>query len=128
MKIKRINPEQYPLPVGNYSHVSVIENPKKIYSFSGQIGVNADGELVDDLNHQVRNTLINIANLLKSQDLEPSDVLKVQIFAVEEIDWDYFYLKWEELFGIVYPSMTIVYVKALGLDEIKIELDLWATK
>lgn len=32
------------------------------------------------------------------------------------------------MFGDSYPSMTIAYVSALGLPDIKIEMDLWAAK
>ncbi len=32
------------------------------------------------------------------------------------------------MFGHTYPSMTIAYVSALGLPDIKIEIELWAAK
>lgn len=56
-----------------------------------------------------------IDTILKTQSLDFSNSIKVNILAKEEIDWDYFY-----------PSMTISYVIALGLPEIKIEIEVWA--
>ncbi|WP_420871376.1 hypothetical protein [Lysinibacillus xylanilyticus] len=48
--------------------------------------------------------------------------------ATEEIDWDDFYQQWESMFGNPYPSMTIAYITALGLPDIKLEIDIWAAK
>lgn len=54
--------------------------------------------------------------------------MKVNIWATEEIDWNFLYAEWEALFGQIYPSMTIAYVKALGLPEIKLEIEIWGAK
>ncbi len=80
------------------------------------------------MNEQVYNTFRNIEQILKSQNLTSDDVIKVNIWATEEIDWDFLDARWENLFGTIYPSMTIAYVKALGLPELKIEVEIWASK
>ncbi len=43
-----------------------------------------------EFNEQVNKTFLNISNLLKSIDLTPNNVIKINIWATEEIDWDYF--------------------------------------
>ncbi|TDO05607.1 RidA family protein [Sunxiuqinia elliptica] len=127
-KITRLNPGNIPAPVGNYSHVTIIPKNSDLYTFSGQIGIDSTGNIPEDLNEQVALTFKNIQQLLDSQDLIPDNVIKVNIWATEEIDWEFFDKKWETLFGQKYPSMTIAYIKALGLPELKIEIEIWAAK
>ena len=77
----------------------------------------------------IENTFINIDKVLNSQYLNADDVIKVNIWATEEIDWEnVFDPIWDKFFGNTYPSMTIAYVRALGLPEIKIEIEILAAK
>lgn len=125
-KIVRFNPTNIPAPVGNYSHVTIIPKKSDLYTFSGQIGIDADGIIPENFNEQVILTFKNIKELLKSQNLTPDHVIKVNIWSTEEIDWDFFDGEWDKLFGQKYPSMTIAYITALGLPELKIEIEIWA--
>lgn len=112
--------------VGNYSHMTKIKPNSTLYTFSGQIGADMEGNLPEDFNQQVKNTFTNISNLLKSAGLGPDNVIKVNIWSKEEIDWDYFDKVYIDFFGEIHPSMTIAYVTALGLKTIKIEIEIWA--
>jgi len=127
-KIVRLNPEIIPKPVGKYSHVTIIPKNSELFTFSGQIGVDMNGHIPENLNEQVRHTFKNIKQLLESQNLTSDEVIKVNVWATEEIEWDYFYAEWETLFGQIHPSMTVAYIKALGLPELKIEIEIWAAK
>lgn len=127
-KIVRLNPGNISEPVGKYSHVTIIPKNSTLYTFSGQIGTDNYGVIPDSMNEQVYNTFRNIEQILESQNLTSDDVIKVNIWATEEIDWDFLDARWENLFGTIYPSMTIAYVKALGLPELKIEVEIWASK
>lgn len=127
-KITRKNPIQVPSPVGNYSHLTIIPKDATTYALSGQIGVGASGELPSTLTEQVKNTLKNIQLILESEGLNADNVVKANIWATEEIDWDDFDQQWEKMFGNSYPSMTIAYITALGLPDIKLEIDIWAAK
>lgn len=127
-KITRLNPKNVPSPVGNYSHLTIIPKNYNLFTFSGQIGVNNQGIIPNSFNDQVSYTFKNIEQILEHQNLTADDVIKVNIWAIEEIDWNFLDVKWKKLFGKVYPSMTIAYVKALGLPELKIEIEVWAAK
>lgn len=127
-KIVRLNPENISKPVGKYSHVIIIPKNSTLYTFSGQIGTDNYGVIPDSMTEQVYNTFRNIEQILESQNLTSDDVIKVNIWATEDIDWDFLDARWENLFGTIYPSMTIAYVKALGLPELKIEVEIWASK
>jgi len=127
-QIVRLNPKNTPLPVGKYSHVTIVPKNSELYTFSGQIGIDYNGITPESLNEQVNNTFDNIQRILGSQGLTSDNVIKVNIWAVEEIDWSFLYKKWDDIFGGTYPSMTVAYVKALGLPELKIEIEIWAAK
>lgn len=115
--------------VGNYSHVTIVPRNAQLYTFSGQIGADESGNLPDSYTKQIENTFINLDKVLNSQSLSADDVIKVNIWATEEIDWEnVFDPMWNKFFGNTYPSMTIAYVKALGLPEIKIEIEIFAAK
>jgi len=126
--IIRKTPMQVPSPVGEYSHMTIIPKDATLFAFSGQIGVDQDDQLPADLIEQTTNTFRNIEALLATEGLDASHVVKVNIWATEEIDWHHFDQQWEVMFGHSYPSMTIAYVSALGLPDIKIEIELWAAK
>ncbi|MGE7115087.1 RidA family protein [Lysinibacillus sp. NPDC047702] len=124
----RKNPIQVPKPVGKYSHVTIIPKDATMYAFSGQIGVGHDDQLPNTILEQITNTLKNIETILATEGMDARHVVKANIWATEAIDWDYFDHKWDTMFGKSYPSMTIAYVSALGLPDIKIEIDIWAAK
>ena len=127
-RITRKNPEGIPNPVGNYTHITKIPRNSELYVTSGQIGIDYNGEFPKSMNEQLRNTFNNIKAVLDSENLTGDNIIKVNVWAIEKIDWDYLYSEWEELFGNEYPAMTIGYISELGLPEIKIEIEIWAAK
>ncbi len=127
-KLREKNPEGMYTPVGNYTHITKIPRDAELYVTSGQIGVGPDGEIPGQMNEQIKHTFANIQSVLQSEALTSGNIIKVNIWATEKIDWDYLYGEWNTLFGSNYPAMTIGYISELGLPEIKIEIELWAAK
>lgn len=127
-KITRRNPSNMPAPVGNYTHMTRIPRNAELCVTSGQIGADIHGQFPDTLNEQVTNTFNNIKTVLQSEGLNAEHIIKVNVWAAEKIDWDFFYDEWAQLFHQDYPAMTIGYITELGLPEIKIEIEIWAAK
>ncbi|MBY0116208.1 RidA family protein [Paenibacillus xylanexedens] len=127
-KITRTNPANLPAPVGQYTHITRIPRNAELFVTSGQIGADHNGLFPESLNEQVTNTFNNIKTVLESERLDAEHIIKVNVWATEEIDWDFLYAEWGQLFSTDYPAMTIGYITALGLPEIKIEIELWAAK
>lgn len=125
--IIRKNPRTMPAPVGEYSHVTIVPKNSTLYTFSGQIGTDLSGFISEDHEKQVEDTFKNIERALLSEELTSDNIIKVNVWSVDEINWDHFYDMWGKLFS-VNPSMTIAYVTALGLPEIKIEIKILAAK
>ncbi|MFS0723927.1 RidA family protein [Paenibacillus sp. 1P07SE] len=126
--ILRMNPAGVSPPVGNYSHLTRIPRGAELYVSSGQVGTAADGSIPESIQDQIAGTFRNIEALLQSQQLRAEDVIKVNIWATEELDWTYLYEQWGALFGTSYPSMTVGYLTALGLPELKVEIEWWAAR
>lgn len=127
-KVVRTTPTTLARPVGNYSHITIVPKNATLYTFSGQIGTNKEGVIPKDFNAQVYHTFLNINELLTSQGLGEEDVIKVNIWATKEIDWEYFDNVWKEFFTSGNPSMTIAYISSLGLPEIDLEIEIWVAK
>lgn len=115
-------------PVGNYSHITKIPRNAELFVTSGQIGVDPEGRFPEQMNDQIYYTFQNIQTVLHSEALDATNIIKVNIWATQKIDWDYLYAEWEKLFGNDYPAMTVGYITELGLPEIKIEIEVWAAK
>lgn len=126
--ITRKNPEFMPKPVGNYSHITRVPKGAGLIVTSGQVGTDMNGHIPSSLNEQITNTFANMKRVLESEGLNEDNVIKVNIWATEEIDWEHFYALWDELFRTAYPSMTVAYISALGWPELKIEIELWCAE
>ncbi|PAD90337.1 RidA family protein [Shouchella clausii] len=127
-KISRKNPASMPAPVGKYTHITKIPRNAELVVTSGQVGVDQQGQFPSNMNDQVRNTFLNMKAVLESEGLSAENIIKVNIWATEQIDWDFLYAEWDRLFEKEYPAMTIGYLAELGLPEIKIEIEIWAAK
>ncbi|GAK09190.1 RidA family protein [Geomicrobium sp. JCM 19038] len=126
--ISRKNPDSMAKPVGNYSHVTRVLKGADLVVTSGQIGTDSDGNVPPELNDQVTNTFSNIQKILTSEKLSEKNIIKVNIWATEQIDWNFLDAQWDELFPSAYPAMTVAYISALGLPELKIEIELWCAE
>ncbi|WP_028588935.1 RidA family protein [Paenibacillus massiliensis] len=126
--ITRRNPEGVPAPVGQYTHITRIPRNAELFVTSGQVGVDSQGQFPESMKEQISNTFRNIQMVLASEQLTASDVIKVNIWAVDKIDWEHLYAEWGRLFSETFPAMTIGYISELGLPEIKIEIEIWAAK
>ncbi|MES5919585.1 RidA family protein [Bacillus cereus group sp. RP37] len=126
--ITRKNPTNMLEPVGNYTHITKVPRNAELFVSSGQIGMNQDGQFPESMNEQISNTFKNVSKVLDSEKLTAANIIKVNIWATEKIDWEHMDLEWEQLFNTEYPAMTIGYISELGLPEIKIEIEIWAAK
>lgn len=113
-----------PSPVGNYTQITRVPKNAELIVTSGQIGVDKQGNIPEDFNEQVKHTFNNIKSVLETEKISSDNIIKVNIWATESIDWDFLYSEWDELFQTAYPAMTIGYISELGLPDIKIEMEI----
>lgn len=126
--MKRYNLINIAPPIGPYTHLTSVPAGADLLVLSGQIGIDLQGNLLTEMNKQIENTLENIKRVLESESVSVDNIIKINIWATEEMDWDYFQHAWEELHGGKPPAMTMAYVPALAVSTLKIEIEAWAAK
>ncbi|KNF08647.1 acetyltransferase [Gottschalkia purinilytica] len=127
-KVQRKNPKTVASPMGSYTHLTTVPKGADLLVLSGQVGTDIHGNLPSDMNEQINNTLQNILRILNSESVSVDNIIKTNIWATEEIDWDYFNKVWEEFHGSTPPAMTMSYVPSLAVPSLKVEIEVWAAK
>lgn len=126
--IQRYNPPVIAPPIGPYTHVTQVSRGAGLVVFSGQVGTDREGNLPEDMKQQVENTLANIERLLAAEAMSADHIVKINIWAAQEVDWDHFHQVWEKFHGGKAPAMTMAYVPALAMPSIQVEIEVWAAK
>ncbi|RAT97341.1 GNAT family N-acetyltransferase [Brevibacillus sp. Leaf182] len=127
-KVQRKNPSTVASPMGAYTHLTVVPKGADLLVLSGQVGMDLHGELPTDMKEQVENTLQNILRNFKSESVTADHIIKINIWATEEMDWKHFNQVWEKFHGGTPPAMTMSYVPALAVPSLKVEIEAWAAK
>jgi enamine deaminase RidA (YjgF/YER057c/UK114 family) len=84
------NPDELAAPIGAYSHVA---RSSSIVTIAGQLGLDANGELVGpgDIEAQVTQAYRNVRTALQSEGLDFPNVLQTMTFLVNPDDVAGFY-------------------------------------
>jgi enamine deaminase RidA (YjgF/YER057c/UK114 family) len=128
LKIRKENPSNVAPPIAQYHHVTVIPRDAELVVLSGQIGNFEDGSLPDAIETQFANALKNIKAILCSEDINTTNVFKINIWLTEKINRDLYTEIWSEFHNQSPPATTLAYVSALARPEIKVEVEAWAAK
>ncbi len=118
------NPDTMNTPFGIFSNATLV-GPGQLYFISGQVAVNADGNLVGqgDIRAQTRQVLDNITAALAAVNGTMDDIASVTVFirnmddlaAIHEVRAEY----WQSN----YPASTLVQVSGLTNPEYLIEIN-----
>ncbi|RXZ83888.1 GNAT family N-acetyltransferase [Paenibacillaceae bacterium] len=127
-QVHRKNPSVIAPPIGPYTHLTIVPKGADLFVLSGQVGTDADGNLPSDMNEQIANTFQNIAQIFNSESVLLSDIIKINIWATDDMDWDFFNAEWVKFHGGTPPAMTMSYVPSLALPSLKVEIEAWAAK
>lgn len=91
---------------------------------SGQLGLR-DGKLVPGLDHQLRQAVANLEDLLVGQGASLTDVVKTTVFLVHMSDYPAMNEIYIEAFGGHRPARSAVAVSELPLSAL-VEVEAWA--
>jgi|GEM_PF-68177 len=127
-KVQRKNPGSIAPPIGSYTHLTTVPNGAGLLVLSGQVGNDENGEMPVELNQQLYNALQNIKHILAEESVSVDQIIKINIWATEGMDWHYFNQVWQEFHGGTPPAMTMAYVPALAVSTLKVEIEAWAAK
>ena len=125
MKLETFNPKNWAAPKG-YSNAVIAEG--RFLFLAGQIGWDQNQVIQsEDLVEQVRQTLYNIAQILKESGSEPKHLVRLTWFVKDKAE----YLRnskrigevYREVIGLHYPAMSLVQVADLLEDRAKVEIE-----
>ena len=126
--IQKIQPPDWAEPKG-YAN-GILARGATLY-VGGQIGWNANQEFqTDDFVGQVRQTLENIAAVLKAGGAGPEHMVRMTWYVVDRVEY-VARLKeigsaYRDVMGKNFPAMTCVQVAALVEDRAKVEIEVTA--
>lgn len=122
------NPAGVHAPVAAYSHQVEVPAGARWLVLSGQVGMQPDGVVPPDPVEQVEVALENTRRNLQAAGMEPSDIVKLTIYLVGEVDADRRRQVLGAFFGAHRPCMTLLFVSALASPALRVEVDAWAAR
>jgi 2-iminobutanoate/2-iminopropanoate deaminase len=120
------NPNGVHAPVAAYSHQIEVPAGARWLMLSGQVGLRPDGSLPTDPAEQIEVALDNVRRNLDAAGMTIGDIVKMTTYLVGDVDPDLRRQVFGAFFGDHRPCMTLLYVSALGLPALKVEIDAWA--
>jgi enamine deaminase RidA (YjgF/YER057c/UK114 family) len=126
VKVSR-NPESVHPPLAGYSHQIELSGSERLLALSGQVGMEAAGEVPEGAADQFELALTNIVRNLEAAGMGPADIIKLTTYLTEPIAAE---RRAEILAGALgghQPCMTLLFVPALAGPALKVEIDAWAS-
>lgn len=128
MTIQRKNPASLAPPVGRYHHLCIIPAGSDILAIAGQVGLDAEGRLPDNVEDQLQNALDNVARILESEGLDARAVFKINMWLTREIDRERYVGMWRAFHNDEPPATMFAYVARLIRPEYLVEVEAWAAR
>ena len=122
--IKTYNPGDIAAPFGHYDHGVEAVNVSRLLHVSGQVGVNPDGSVPDDVGAQIACVWANIEAVLAAAGMTPANVVRTITYM---LDADYVPLlaaaRRRHLGADHKAASTTIVVAGLVRPEWKVEID-----
>lgn len=123
-----INPSSITAPASNYSQGVVVPGGGRRLVISGQIGMTKDGKVVDGMEAQLRQTWINLVEVLKAGGMAPSDLVKVTTFVTDRSAVGLARQIRDEVMQGHRPAATFLVVSGLAMPELLCEIEAEAVR
>lgn len=81
--ITRLNPEGAPKPASNYAQAVLHGANAQRLVISGQVGITADGKLLDGMDAQLRQCWANLFAVMKAAGFEKKHLVKTVIYVTQ---------------------------------------------
>lgn len=122
------NPNNVHKPLAAYCHQIELSSSERLLILSGQIGMHEDGSVPSDSIEQMQVALQNINRNLDAANMVVNDIVKLTIYLVGQMDADERRNILANYFQDHNPCMTLLFVAALGAPNLKVEIDVMASK
>jgi 2-iminobutanoate/2-iminopropanoate deaminase len=126
--MRAFNPAGVAGPFGSYSHGIEVESPMRLVFGAGQIGVDTDGRIGEDIEEQSRLLWRNVEGVLAGAGMDISDIAQLTMLLVRRDDLPTARAVREEFLGAHRPASTLQFVAGLGHPDWLIEVDFVAVR
>lgn len=121
--MRAFNPSGVAGPFGSYSHGVEVEGPTRFVFGAGQVGVDTDGRIGEDIEEQSRLVWRNIEGVLAGAGMEIADIVQLTMLLVSRDDLATARAVREEFLDGHRPASTLLFVAGLAHADWRIEVD-----
>jgi 2-iminobutanoate/2-iminopropanoate deaminase len=122
------NPETVHEPVGRYVHTIEVSTESRMLFVSGQVGMDRDGNVLEDAAAQFEVALRNVLLNLEAAGFEATDIVKLVTYVVGDLDPAKRREALDRALGEHVTTSTLLYVSKLAAPEYLVEIDVWAVR
>ena len=117
------NPDGAPKPASPYSQAVLVTGEARRLVISGQIGVTADGTILDDPEAQVEQALANISVILAANGMGVKNLVKMTVFLTDLALIGAWRAKRSVFLAGQAPASTLLIVAGLADPRFKVEVE-----
>jgi enamine deaminase RidA (YjgF/YER057c/UK114 family) len=124
-----LNPPAIAPPFARYSHGMAIAAGARIAVTSGQLGMQADGTIPDDVGDQADLCFANIAAILAEAGMTLADIVRLNAYVTDRAYMaGYMAARDRHVGGFAPPASTLMIVAGFTRPEFKVEIEAIAAK
>jgi enamine deaminase RidA (YjgF/YER057c/UK114 family) len=110
-------------PVGQYRHALIAPAGSDLLFISGQVGIGPDGKVAPGLAAQTEQVFRNIEAILRANGLSLENIVKMNAYLVAGQSLAEMRAARMKAMGDLKPCSTLVFVSALAIPELLIEIE-----
>lgn len=122
------NPATIHEPLSFYSHQAEVSGKAKWLVMSGQLGIDKNGVVPEDVISQVEIAFDNVLLNLEAAGMDKNDLVKLVFYFVGPHDVEQRRGVVSKKLGDHKPCITLMYVSGLASEAFKVEIDVWACR
>ena len=124
-----VNSKAAHAPLGAYSHGIKVPRDAEWLVVSGQVGINAKGQLQDGIRKQAEQAFRNILACLKEGGMRKQDLVKMTVFLIDPRHVDGYRAARKKVIGdATLPASTLLIIDGLASPDMLIEIEATAAK
>ena len=123
------NPEQVHPPLGAYSHTVKVAPNATWLVLSGQVGIDADGQLRTGMRAQTEQAFRNILACLHTNGMDREHLVKFVVYLTDSRLIEEYRAARAAIIGSdVLPASTLLIIDGLAHPDMLVEVEAWAAK
>ncbi|HEY1708771.1 MAG TPA: RidA family protein [Rhizomicrobium sp.] len=122
------NPATVMKPVGAYSHAGLVKTGSDLLYIAGQVGMKADGTMLEGLAAQADEAFANIMHVLEAHGMAARNLVKLNIYVVAGQDASATRDARKRHLGDARPASTFLFISQLVDPRLLIEVEAVASR